>query len=167
MGPPIWRWRIRPSGKKSSKAFDRRLLVGWDCIAILVKHRGSVEVELLQTNGEQLHYFPGIVLVGCANFAPVVIRHVEVVAHGGANGDVVQQGGEVAESVVLQHVHPEGELRGVNIIEMYGFHARNHNDFRERESHSLTKLVLSLHGVDEKLVLQHGQVLTWSSYRIG
>ena len=72
----------------------------------------AIGVEEIEAHGEELHEFAGVVLVrDLGNTVHgdglVAVEHVEIGAHAGGEGDVLHDGGEVAEGVV-----DEGVLEG-------------------------------------------------------
>ena len=74
---------IGPAGKDMCESLDSVLSIGWDGISRPVNLGRAVRIQLRQTNRKQLHHFTGVVLIGRAPVAAVVVAHVQVVAHHG------------------------------------------------------------------------------------
>ena len=138
-----------------SEADDLVLTVGRDGIAGAIELQGAVGIHLLQSNGEQLQNFTGKVFVGIHAVARlVVIHHVQIVPHDGAQSDVRQQRGEVAEGVVLHHVLPEHESAG--IVDLL---RRDDEDLRKSPGHALPQLILTGERVGEEALLHNRHVI--------
>ncbi len=84
--------RVGPSREYVSETDDLILAVGGDGIAGAVQLEAPVRIHLLQSDGEQLQNFAGKVFIGIDSVARlVVIHHVQIVPHHGAQGNVRQQ----------------------------------------------------------------------------
>ncbi len=100
--------RIGPARVHFRKILDCGLIVSWNG---LIRHgvelQCSILIQLEQPNREQLQQLAGIILVGpgvSRRIGLVVIPHVEVLAHGGAERNVFHELAEVSEGVSLQNL---------------------------------------------------------------
>jgi hypothetical protein len=117
----------------------------------------AVRVQLIEPEREQLHQLPSVVLVGgCAfgRIAFIVIRHVQIAAHGGIEGDGFDDVSIVSKRVVAENP-PVGRIRvGVR----HSRFGRNHPNLAQDESDSLPELILAGDGVLKEGGLHGGEV---------
>ncbi len=114
---------------------------------------------------EQLQHFSSVILVGPGVggwIGFVIVHHVQVIAHDRAQRDVVQQRGEVAEGVFLEHVRPQHKCAGV--VHLVG---GSDHDLRKGEAYPLPQLVLTDQGIGEKALLHDRHIVVRSRCRIG
>ena len=102
-----------------------------------------------QADGEQLHQLARVILVGpgvAGWVGLVVVPHVQVLAHGGAERDIFHQRAEVREGIVLQDLQVRHQLCGRIFLD-----GGNHeHSLAQREGHALAQLILAVNGVGEK-----------------
>ena len=104
-----------------------------------VEHRSSVGIQLGQAQREELHQLAGVIFVGGGAFDGVgfiVVRHVQIGAHGGTQGDGFDDVGVAAEGVIAED-SPVGR-KGVSRMHR---NLRHHPDLREDERHALPQLI--------------------------
>ena len=134
------------AGEDAGQADHVVIAVGGNGIAPSILLRRAIQVQLLKPDGEELHHFAGVVLVGrlgdlagrVKTFLAVAdVRQVH--AHHGVQGDVLQQLAEVAKGAADQRVVVADQPLGVFADHSGG---RHHEDLRQREGHALAQLVL-------------------------
>ena len=86
VGEPVLGRAKRPSGEKPREGVDHCLIVGGEGLALQIADQRSVRIEPVQPNCKELQNFPSIVFI---RISFGVIRHVQVIAHGGIQGNVV------------------------------------------------------------------------------
>ena len=105
-----------PAGEDARQADHVVVAVGGNGPALGILLRRTVQVQLLQPDGEELHHFAGVVLVrrlrelaGRVEALLVVADVRQVDAHHRVQRHVLQQLAEVAEGVAGQHVVVAGD----------------------------------------------------------
>ena len=101
----------------------------------------AVVVQLPQADGEELHHFARVVLIGIGGgVALVVAQHGEELAHHGIEGHILEQLAEVSEGVGAQHVVVVG-LAARHALNGRGVVAGDDEHLRERVLDALAQLV--------------------------
>ena len=131
---------VGPAGVGAGECLDLILGVGGDGISGGVELGCAVSVEEVEAHGEELHELAGVVLVGDLGGAVhgdgfVAVEHVEIGAHAGGEGDVLHDGGEVAEGVVDESVLEGDDGAGVDGV------GGDDEHLGEGEGDALAKLV--------------------------
>ena len=148
---------IGPAGEDFRQAGDHRLVVSGDRIAVSVEHRASIGIQFGQAEGEELHQLARVILVGRGPFGRirlVIVRHVQIRAHGGTQGHGFDNVAVISEGVVAED--PPVRWKRVGGMNR---HLRHHPDLRKDERHALPQLVLPRHGVLEKRGLHCARLL--------
>ena len=141
---------VGPAGEDFGQLGDGRLIVGRDGESVRAEGEGAVGLELGQADGEELHDFAGVVLVGRGAGDGVgfgVTQGAEVAAHRRVEGDVFEEGAEVAEGAVAEEIVVVGD--GFSLVVAAEAHVGDDEDLAEGEGDALAKLVGSGEGVFE------------------
>ena len=93
------------AGEDRGQALDVGVGVGRDGLTGRVELLRSIVIQLIEADGEELHDFARVVLVGIGGgVAFVVAEHGEHLAHHRVEGHVLKQCAEVAEGILAQQV---------------------------------------------------------------
>ena len=157
--------RVRPAGERAGEVLDRVLVVRGDRLTVRIEPAGAVGVQLALADGEELQELARVVLVRLDVLRRVglrVVDHVEELAHGRAERDLVHDVAEVREREVRQNLLVEADA-----AHRLQLGARDHQDLRQCECDPLPELVGRGHRVLEELPLQrlHGVVLAVADVR--
>src|SRR5262249_39782326 len=123
---------------------DHRLVVSRNGLTLSIPHQGSVRIQPVEADGEELKNFARVIFIR-SGF--IVIRHVEIVAHGSIQCDVVQQPPEVSECLAIQNLQVRSEPARISLSDI---DTPDHKDLVQRESDALPQLIVSVKGVAEE-----------------
>mmetsp|Transcript_23380 Transcript_23380/g.55644 ORF Transcript_23380/g.55644 Transcript_23380/m.55644 type:complete len:256 (-) Transcript_23380:119-886(-) len=132
-----------PASEHMGEAAHIGLGIRRDWRTLRVELSRAVGVELEQADGEQLHHFARIVLVGLAAGLRVLFEvalGAEELAHFGGQGHVLQQLAEVAEHVATQQI-PVPRGREVAPVVVLGLISCDDKHLGQRQGESLSHLV--------------------------
>ena len=132
---------IIPAGEHGGKTLDDRLVVGRHQRALRVHHQRAVRPLAIQADGEQLHDFAGVVFVRVRagdEAALAVGAHVEIQAHGGREGDVLEQVAEISKRAVQERVVVVAERAAVVLQNAV---LRDDHDLVQGERDALPQLI--------------------------
>ena len=102
----VWRTGIIPAGIDVRKSFNYGLVVSRNCLLILrIEFGAAIEIDLDQSDREQLHQLACIVLVGTDiqyRIGLLITQHAEVNTHCRMQGHYVHKVAIVAERIERQ-----------------------------------------------------------------
>ncbi len=142
-------WSVGPAGVDAGEFGDGELRVGRDGDAVGVELDGAVLIEHDGADGEELHDFTSVILVGNCTGGRVghgVVAHVEILAHGGAQGDVLHD-----LAVVCEGIAEEGVLVGDHVAVPDELFEGGDEDLAQGKGDTLAKLVRIGDGVGEEV----------------
>src|SRR5215467_15053981 len=135
-------WRldslIRPTRKRSRKSRDRRLVVGWNILILSILDDGSVRVQTIEPDREELKNLACIVFI---RSRLIVIRHVEIGTHGGVQCDVVHQLPEVSKCIAIQGLQIRSQPARVSLSDGVTIDDEN---LMQCERDALPQLIISV-----------------------
>ena len=88
-----------PPRKDAGESGDDCLIVSRNRLARRIFQQRPIRIQTVQADGKELQDFTRIVFI---RIRLLVVGHVQIVAHGGIQRDLVQQLSEVSERVAIQ-----------------------------------------------------------------
>ena len=148
---------IGPTRVCAGESFHGVLGVSWDWIAARVELRGAIRIKLPGSYGEKLHQLAGVIFVGMISLAGiglVVVHHVEPMAHGGRQSDVIHDLAIIGKCVGIQQAEIICVAGGV-----VDFIAADDKNLAQRKGHSLAQLIRRKQDLYEETLLHRAESL--------